>query len=110
MKRLAFAKPVTRRLTPESNDYTNPNTNPTRPSRHLTGPGGDHREEITEANLRGEITGFNIRGKSLGGGITGGVHREITWGITCLLCYVMLCYMDISIAPLAEIYSEALSA
>jgi len=27
MKRLVFAKPVTRRLTPESNDYTNPSTN-----------------------------------------------------------------------------------
>ena len=36
MKRLDFSKPVTRRLTPGSNDYTNPNTNPTRPSRHVT--------------------------------------------------------------------------
>jgi len=35
MKRLVFAKPVTRWLTTGSNDYTNPNTNPTRPSRHL---------------------------------------------------------------------------
>jgi len=30
MKRLNFSKPVTRRLTPGSNDYTNHNTNPTR--------------------------------------------------------------------------------
>jgi len=36
MKRLDFSKPVTRRLTAGSNDYTNPNTNPTRPSRHVT--------------------------------------------------------------------------
>ena len=28
MKRLDFSKPVTPRLTPGSNDYTNPNTNP----------------------------------------------------------------------------------
>jgi len=42
MKRLVFAKPVTRRLTPGSNDYTNP----TRPSRHLAWPGG----QITGGN------------------------------------------------------------
>jgi len=36
MKRLDFSKPVTRRLTPGSNDYTYPNTNPTRPSQHVT--------------------------------------------------------------------------
>jgi len=40
MKRLVFAKPVTGRLTPGSNDCTNPNTNPIRPSRHLTWPRG----------------------------------------------------------------------
>jgi len=34
---------VTRRLTQGSNDYTNPNTNPTRPSQHLAWPGADHR-------------------------------------------------------------------
>ena len=52
MKRLVFAKPVTRRLTPGSDDYTNPNTNPTRPSRHVIWTGGDHPGE-----LPGEITG-----------------------------------------------------
>jgi len=36
MKRLDFSKPVTRRLTPVSNDYTNSNTNPTRHSQHVT--------------------------------------------------------------------------
>jgi len=39
MKRLVFAKPVTR-LTPGYNDYTNPNSNPTRPLLHLAWPGG----------------------------------------------------------------------
>ena len=61
MKRLVFAKPLTSRLTPGSNDYTNPNTNPTRPSRHLTWHGREHRGE-------------NYRGKSPGG-TTGGVHQ-----------------------------------
>jgi len=48
---------MTRRLTPGSNGYTNPNTNPTRSSRHLTLPKGDHRGEITEGRSPGEITG-----------------------------------------------------
>ena len=59
MKRLVFAKPVACRLTPWSNDYTKPNTNPTRSSRHLTWPGGDHR-----GNHRGRSPGLNYRGKS----------------------------------------------
>ena len=49
----------TRRLTPESNDYTNPNTNPTRPSQHVIWTGGDHQ-------------GGNYRGESYRGEITGG--------------------------------------
>jgi len=65
MKRLDFSKPVTRQLTPESNDYTNPNTNPTRLSRHVTwtggrSPGGNHREEITG----GKLLEGNHRGKN----------------------------------------------
>jgi len=59
MKRLVFAKSVTLRLTPGCNDYTNPNTNPTRPSRQLTWPGGDHRGTFTGGVHRG--------GKSPGG-------------------------------------------
>jgi len=39
MKRLDLSKPVIPRLTPGSNDYTNPNNNPTRPSRHVTWTG-----------------------------------------------------------------------
>jgi len=50
MRRLDFFKQVTRRLTPGSNDYTNPNTNPTRPSRHLTWPG-----EFTGGKLQGGV-------------------------------------------------------
>ena len=50
MKRLVFAKPVTCRLTTGSNDYANPNTNPTRPSQHLTWPGGNYVGEITRLN------------------------------------------------------------
>ena len=42
MKRLDFSNPVTRLLTPGSNDYTNP----TRPSRHVTWTGGDHRGKL----------------------------------------------------------------
>jgi len=62
MKRLDFSKPVTRRLTPGSNDYTNP----TRPSRHVTWTGGrlprgklpgEAPEEIPGGKLPGEITG-----------------------------------------------------
>ena len=47
MKRLAFVKPVSRQLTTGSNDYTNHNINPTRPSRYLTWPGRDHRGKIS---------------------------------------------------------------
>jgi len=61
MKRLDFHKPVTRRLTPGSNDYTNPNTNPTRPSRHVTWTGGRSPGEITRGNYRG--------GNHRGGGV-----------------------------------------
>jgi len=56
MKRLVFSKPVTRWLTPGSNDYTNLNTNPTRPSRRLTWPGGRSRW--------GKLLGGVHRGKS----------------------------------------------
>src|SRR6218665_1675205 len=53
MKRLYFSKPVTRRLTPGSNDYNNPNTNPT-------------RKTLTTRNMnRGELTGGNHRGVHL---------------------------------------------
>jgi len=61
MKRLDFSKPVTRQLTPGSNDYTNP----TRPSRHVTWTGG----KLPGANLRGRSPEGNYRGE-----ITEGVH------------------------------------
>jgi len=67
MKRLVFAKPVTFRLTPGCNDYTNPNTNPTRPSRHLTGPRGDHRGKLPVGKSPGEITGGVHWDKATGG-------------------------------------------
>jgi len=65
MKRLDFSKPVTRRLTPGSIDYTNPNTNPTRPSRHVTWTGGRSPGGITGGkapggNHRGEFTCFGF--------------------------------------------------
>jgi len=64
MTRLDFSKPVTRRLTPGSNDYTNPNTNPTTPSRHITWTGGRSPVgEITRGKALGEITGGNHRGE-----------------------------------------------
>jgi len=66
MKRIYFSKPLTRRLIPGSNVCTNPNTNPTRPSRHVTWTGGDHRGEITGGSS-GEITGENYRGEITGG-------------------------------------------
>jgi len=47
--------PVTRRLTPGSNDYTNPNTNPAKPSRHVTWTGGDHWGKLG-GNYQGGIT------------------------------------------------------
>src|SRR6218665_736884 len=71
LKRLYFSKPVTRRLTPGSNDYTNPNTNPTRPLRHVTWTGG----RSLGGNHRGKITGGNHRGEIYRGEITGGNHR-----------------------------------
>src|SRR6218665_2543926 len=58
MKRLDFSKPVIRRLTPGSNDYTNPDTNPTRPSRHVTLTGGRSPGESSGGNHRGEFTCF----------------------------------------------------
>jgi len=70
MKRLDFSKSVTRRLTPGSNDYTNPNANPTRPSRHVIWTG----VEITE----GKLPQGKLRGRSPGeisGEITGENHR-----------------------------------
>ena len=75
MKRLDFSKPVTRRLTPgsKSNDYTNPNTNSTRPSRHVTWTGEDHRgENYRGKNYRGESSGGDYLGEITGGKITRG--------------------------------------
>ena len=69
MKRLDFSKPVTRRLTPGSNDYTNRNTNPTRPSQHVTWTGGDHWGKLP-GESSGEITGGNYRGEIAGGEFT----------------------------------------
>jgi len=74
MKRLVFAKPVTRRLTPGSSGYTNPNTNPSRPSRHLTWPGG----RSPGVNYRGEISGADHRGN-----YPGSSPGEITGEFTC---------------------------
>ena len=71
MKRLNFCKPVTRRLTPGSNYYSNPNTNPTRPSRHVTwtagrSPGGNYWREAP-GDHRGKLPGKITWGKSPGG-------------------------------------------
>jgi len=66
MKRLVFAKTVTCRLTTGSNDYTNPNNNPTRPPRHRIWPEGDHRGENYRENLRGKLPGKFTGGKSPG--------------------------------------------
>jgi len=89
MKRLVFAKPVTCRLTPGSNDYTNTNANPTRPSRHLTRPGGDHRGEITRVNLRwssmGEITGESSPGEKS--------PASILWS---MLSYIYDVYLEVT--------------
>jgi len=64
MKRLVFSKPVTRRLTPGSNGYTNHNTNHTRLSRpdpgEITGrtsPEEYYRDEITGGTSPVEFTG-----------------------------------------------------
>src|SRR6218665_974771 len=56
MKRLDLSKPVTRRLTPGSNGYINPNAciKPTRPSRHVTWTGRRSPGELPEGNYRGE--------------------------------------------------------
>jgi len=70
-------------LTRGSNDYINPNTNPTRSSRHLTWPGGDHRG----GNYRGKLRG--ITGRKL----PGWDHRgEITRGKS-VCCFSMYVYM-----------------
>jgi len=78
---IVFAKPVIRRLTPGSHDYTNPNTNRTRPSRHLIWPEGDHRGEITRGNLRGKLPE--------------GVHRGDQRGefTCCIPCDVFLSWL-----------------
>jgi len=65
MKKLVFDKPMTFRLTPGSNDYTSPNTNPTRPSQHLTwprgrSPVGHYLGSSPGGNHRGEFTCFSI--------------------------------------------------
>jgi len=57
------------RLSPGSNDYSNPNTNPTRPTRHVTWTRGDHRWEIARGKSPGEITGGNHWGNSPASGL-----------------------------------------
>jgi len=71
MKRLDFSKPVTRVDSRVYSDYTNPNTNPTRSSQHVTWTGGDHRGELPGGKLRGDhrekLQGEITGGKSPGG-------------------------------------------
>src|SRR6218665_3342600 len=101
MKRLDFSKPVTRRLTQGSNDYTNPNTNPARPSRHVN----MYRGEMTEGKLPGGITGGEITGGNYRGESPGGVDllRIIGLPINTMIFEPFLCHCLLANGRLLQI-------